>query len=1107
VTVAFDSFDSDHDGKLSRDEFEHLLDSISKVGKLHLNLKRTIKESSGQDEKFMQGPASPSNTAVPLLEKSVSMMVDHAFQKYDSNHDGLLEYPDYVTYMTDNPSGLEFLDRIKQFVSLQMGLPPSSGLEERAIILELREQSTMKVGDTYYLLCARWFRKWCQYAFVDPVKFAPLGDEKELDAVENENLKPGKIDNIRLLKEKSNSELQQNLQETEDFLVLSERVWSALFSWYGGGPIISRQAIPAGKGPAQTILVELYPMSFVLKVRNHPNMFTYSISRSCTLHFFRDRVCSTLKINPDDVVIWDVFNEEEPRLLEDVTQTIEDCKLAEGQKLYFDVRLENGKFIGFKTETKDQEEEEEEELKTAKEGPVGDSHGLVGLYNLGNTCFMNSAIQCLSLTGLLSQYFLKDLYMWELNQENPLGMDGRVALSYGNLIKKIHTQSSKFSAVAPRGMKWTIGKFAPQFVGFQQHDAQELLQFLLDGLHEGLNRVREKPYIEIQDSNKRPDEEVAAEQWDAFLKRNQSIVVEIFMGQLKSTLRWSCGRENVKFDPYSVLSLPLPKPDQRYIDIIVVFQESTRIPTRFSVQVRPNQSVADMRVDLAELAAVPAKKLCLVELFNSTIYSSLSLYSNVEGIRSTDVIYAYEVPPEAPPNPKEPEEEEKKTTEPIKIDFHVGATFDCLDRWNKWYNAKVLEEKETQVFVHYEGWPEKYDEWVDKKSDRIQPLNSRAVPKDALLSRTKFEGLNVDPNWISVHFCHRYLEPQEDYFLNPMKPRLFGIPIILFIDPKTTTWEKLYQMVWAKVQRFAPAPAETDTEASPPFVLSRVKRGGYQCSQCSWVKLCLGCKVELSKEITNLSHNDSIAIDWNFVFYEKYLGLKEMKEIWDHDSVNKYKAFLQRRIDFQDCMAQFTKKEVMDGDSAPYCSDCKEMHSAAKTLEPFSTPPVLIIHLKRLVQGIKIGTFVDFPLRAFDPRPFLGRNTDGKEPELYDLYAVVNHFGSSGAGHYVTYGFVPEEDSWFCFDDSRVSKLDEKDVCSKNAYMLFYLRRGVQFQDVIPLELRDKIDADLTAEMKSLLNSEEQEPSMLADLCPWMSKMPAIKLPLLGGNKQECVIT
>jgi ubiquitin C-terminal hydrolase len=64
-------------------------------------------------------------------------------------------------------------------------------------------------------------------------------------------------------------------------------------------------------------------------------------------------------------------------------------------------------------------------------------------------------------------------------------------------------------------------KYCPCFL-------QELLAFLLDGLHEDLNRVKKKPYIEAKDSDDRPDEEFAEECWNNHKARNDSIIVDKF---------------------------------------------------------------------------------------------------------------------------------------------------------------------------------------------------------------------------------------------------------------------------------------------------------------------------------------------------------------------------------------------------------------------------------------------------------------------------------------------------------------------------------------------------------------------------------------------------
>jgi len=185
--------------------------------------------------------------------------------------------------------------------------------------------------------------------------------------------------------------------------------------------------------------------------------------------------------------------------------------------------------------------------------------GRVGLKNLGNTCFMNAALQCLSNTSPLTDYFLTgSVWKRELNVKNPLGMQGELAKAYAMLITLMWSAKKSRGCVSPKSFKKKLGTFAPQFDGYDQHDSQELLAFLLDGLHEDLNRVLKKPYVELPDAGNRPDELVAAEAWKLYLMRNKSIIVDLFQGQLKSAVTCSeCGFTSIKFDPFMYLSLPI----------------------------------------------------------------------------------------------------------------------------------------------------------------------------------------------------------------------------------------------------------------------------------------------------------------------------------------------------------------------------------------------------------------------------------------------------------------------------------------------------------------------------------------------------------------------
>ncbi|XP_072282021.1 ubiquitin carboxyl-terminal hydrolase 2 isoform X1 [Pyxicephalus adspersus] len=182
--------------------------------------------------------------------------------------------------------------------------------------------------------------------------------------------------------------------------------------------------------------------------------------------------------------------------------------------------------------------------------------GLVGLRNLGNTCFMNSILQCLSNTKDLRDYCLHNTYKRDLNSKN---CNTAIMEEFARLLQAMWTGSVN-EVVSPMEFKSQIQRYAPRFMGYNQQDAQEFLRFLLDGLHNEVNRVTVKPKPNTQDLDHLADAEKGRQMWKRYLEREDSRIVELFVGQLKSSLTCSeCGYCSTVFDPFWDLSLPIAK--------------------------------------------------------------------------------------------------------------------------------------------------------------------------------------------------------------------------------------------------------------------------------------------------------------------------------------------------------------------------------------------------------------------------------------------------------------------------------------------------------------------------------------------------------------------
>lgn len=184
--------------------------------------------------------------------------------------------------------------------------------------------------------------------------------------------------------------------------------------------------------------------------------------------------------------------------------------------------------------------------------------GLTGLRNLGNTCYMNSIIQCLSNCLTFCMYFKDNHYSKDINWSNQDGFRGEVAIEFAALIKNIW--SGQYKAISPIDFRAVVSKLGSMFASTQHQDAQELLDFLMNGLNEDLNRVSVKPQLPPQDNSKLEDEVAAERAWKNFLMVENSIVIDLFRGQYKSRVMCSyCETKSTVFEPFTSLTLQIPE--------------------------------------------------------------------------------------------------------------------------------------------------------------------------------------------------------------------------------------------------------------------------------------------------------------------------------------------------------------------------------------------------------------------------------------------------------------------------------------------------------------------------------------------------------------------
>ncbi|XP_057752605.1 ubiquitin carboxyl-terminal hydrolase 8 [Arachis stenosperma] len=750
-----------------------------------------------------------------------------------------------------------------------------------------------------------------------------------------------------------------------DFALVSGEMWLQALKWHSD----SKNAIKDEKGCSSTEddMADIYPLQLKLNVQKETKSLGVRISKKDNAPELFKRSCKIFGVDTEMLRIWDFSGRTTLFFLNDKSKIS-----SEGQKQSEEIFLEL-QVYGLSDPSRCKEGKKDENNSSFKmngiafcPGEAG-SLGLTGLQNLGNTCFMNSALQCLAHTPKLVDYFLED-YAKEINHDNPLGMDGEIALAFGDLLRKLWAPGA--GPVAPRAFKAKLARFAPQFSGFNQHDSQELLAFLLDGLHEDLNRVKRKPYIEAKDADDRPDTEVADEYWHNHLARNDSIIVDVCQGQYKSTLVCPiCRKVSVTFDPFMYLSLPLPSTTMRTMTLTVVNNGINGITqlSPYTVSVPKNGKLQDLTRALGIACSLGLDETLLVaEAYNNMIIRFLEDPSDsLSLIRDADRLVAYRFMKDNSDGPflvftnqqmEKPQTHGKSTPNwkafgvPI-VSKHCNVTkgSDLRDLYLKLLNSFQISTEESLENLDLSNKTERMAETEGTESPHLSSsMNGEDSSSDGGLEFyiTDEKGIVKDSK-ISMN------EPLE------INQELRLLHVLVYWSDK-------------QIQQF-------DSQLFSP--LPEVYKSGF-----------------LAKK--------------------------------PQESASLYK-----------CLDTFLQEEPLGPEDMWYCPSCKKHRQASKKLDLWRLPEILVIHLKRFQYSRymknKLETYVDFPVDNLDLSAYISHR-NGKSYQ-YMLYAISNHYGSMGGGHYTA--FVHHGgDQWYDFDDSNVHPISKEKIKSSAAYVLFYRR-------------------------------------------------------------------
>ena len=614
----------------------------------------------------------------------------------------------------------------------------------------------------------------------------------------------------------------------------------------------------------------------------------------------------------------------------------------------------------------------------------GSNHGVCGGHNLGNTCFMNSSIACLSNCTELTTYFLTKKYEKDINKSNKEGLGGRLAKAWYNLLDQYWNSNSR--AGNPSEVKSCVARKVHKFAGFSQQDSNEFMTEFLSLLSEDLNKTDKKEYKQLKEKgNNETDFECAKRFWDLHIKLNDSIVSDLFSGLLKSEVHCpNCNFINITFDPFNTLTLPIPKSRDLNMDFQCYYipNYDFRNNCGFGGSIEQNITIKELIEKIQNLKDFnndfKNMKLKFMKVSNEKFDKFMDENELAKNAKHLFILENLE------------KEGKKNVTIPIYFSdnkdisafprllfLEEDSNFDLLKKNIYYFIRKYLIIPFKEDIYKVE---EEIENYKNRKSDNLESLLNLLDKEYSEIFNSKEENLQGFINNLPYRII--------------LKKNFEDKNEICLFNGKNN-YENLKEFEISK---------DTDSILQ---LLNKIKEGGY------FLYLVIDSKSEFSK---------------------KKIKLNELKERYEIESKND-------KLNLEKLLEYFCTKEHLDKGNEWRCGKCNKHVEATKNLSIYYVPRLLIICLSRFSKrGYGYGKndeYIDFPLENLDMGKYIcGPN---KENSKYDLFAVSQHYGGTGGGHYTAI-CKNMDGKWYDYNDSSCSSSSSANVVSSSAYVLFYRR-------------------------------------------------------------------